>query len=286
MQRAQTGALMCLAMLAALHAGCGDDLGACDARAATQLVYSQSGLVATKGQALMHDSCGSAAFCHSESARGKARVGAPSGLDFDMLPLAIGWPNVVTRSQAIWASVLNGSMPPAGEGQRAVSSGNWSFDPQGRARAERLPPLSTTAGKAVLRNWLACGAPVVGETAVPLWVRPPASGDAAVPSDWAPIFTDIIEPRCATAGCHNTQTAAGGLTLVEACAAYAQLLEEDACGQARLIPADGKSSLLDKLESSNPACGGPMPPAGSLDAADLQAIRAWIEAGAPAESCR
>lgn len=267
------------------QSGCGDDLGACDTNAAKQLVYSQAGLVATKGQALMHDSCGSAAFCHSEGAKGEARLGAPQRLDFDMLPLATGWPSVVTHSKAIWASVLDGSMPPEGEGQRAVSNGNWSFDPEGRAGAQRLPPLSTRAGKAVLRNWLACGAPVVGDTVVPSWTRAPVLSDAGALSDWSALFTQIIAPRCATAGCHNTQTKAGGLALAEECAAYTALLEKDACGKPRLVPSNADSSLLDKLESSKPACGGPMPPAGSLDAPELNAIRAWVEAGAPAESC-
>lgn len=192
----------------------------------------------------MHDSCGSAAFCHSEGAKGEARFGAPRRLDFDMLPLATGWPSVVTHSKAIWASVLDGSMPPEGEGQRAVSNGNWSFDPAGRAEADRLPSLSTRAGKAVLRNWLACGAPVVGDTVVPPWTRAPVSGDAGALSDWSALFSEIIAPRCATAGCHNTQTKAGGLSLNEECAAYAALLEQDACGTPRLIPSDSAAVLL------------------------------------------
>ncbi len=269
-----------------LLSACGDELGKCNSRAAKQLVYSQVGEVATKGQALMHDSCGSAAFCHAQNAKGEARFGAPRGLDFDMLPLATGWPTVVEHAQAIWASVLDGSMPPDGQGQRAVSNGNWSFDPEGLAEAERLPPLSTDAGKAILRNWLACGAPIVGDTGVPAWAHPPSAADAGALDDFGGIFSEILKPRCATAGCHNAQTAAGDLTLVDECESYQQLLAKSACGgKPRLVPLDGKSVLLDKLESSQPRCGAPMPPAGSLDATELNAIRAWVEAGAKAESC-
>src|SRR5262245_25829433 len=76
----------------ALASACKDsELGACDPEAAEQLVYGRGGLIATKGQALVHDSCGNAAFCHSAGATGHARFGAPAGMDFDMLPAPKGW---------------------------------------------------------------------------------------------------------------------------------------------------------------------------------------------------
>jgi hypothetical protein len=43
--------------------------------------------------------------------------------------------------------------------------------------------------------------------------------------------------------------------------------------------------LLDKLQSTTPSCGGPMPPTGQLDAASVDAVRAWIVAGAPGPKC-
>jgi len=55
---------------AALTSGCGgEDLGECDLAAAEEMVFSQQGLVATKGQALLHDTCGNGAFCHSSAWR-------------------------------------------------------------------------------------------------------------------------------------------------------------------------------------------------------------------------
>ena len=70
--------------VALLAVGCKSELGPCDTEAARELVYSRDGMVATQGQALMHDSCGGAAFCHARGAEKAARLGAPAGMDFDM----------------------------------------------------------------------------------------------------------------------------------------------------------------------------------------------------------
>lgn len=272
-----------LSIAATSLAACGDDLGPCDEAAASQLVYSDTGLVATKGQALMHDSCGAASFCHSRNAKGKDRFGVPKGLDFDMLPTPQGWPTVIEHRDDIWASILDGSMPPEGEGQRSVTRGNWSYDPYRSNDAQMLPTVTSKAGKAVLRNWLACGAPVSGQTRAPAWLVPDAEADL---TDWQGIFDTIMRPQCATAsGCHNSATA-GGLVLVDACDAYRQVLEVGNCeGQPRVTPGDVSSPFLNKMEASSPTCGGPMPPSGSLPEAQVAAIRAWIEAGAPAVKC-
>ncbi len=253
---------VCL-LVSCLWMACGDELGECDRPAAKQLVYGRNGLVATKGQALLHDSCGNAAFCHSSKAEGKDRYGAPSGLDFDTLPSPIHWPKVVDHRAEIWSAVLDGTMPPDGVGLRVVGNNEWSFDPERRDASERLGPLTSKEGKGALRNWLACGAPVVTETEIPVWAQP--GTDGGVLSDWGPIFTQVMRPKCATAGCHNSKSA-GDLVLLDECEAYAQ--------------------LLDKLESKQPACGAPMPPAGPLPEVELRAIRDWVEGGAPAANCK
>lgn len=267
-----------------LGSACGDDLGTCDTAAAHELVYGQNGLVATKGQALMHDSCGSAAFCHAANAEGTNRYGAPKGLNFDTLPLPTHWPEIVAHRGSIWSTVKDGTMPPEGVGQRALSTNDWAFDPERSANAARLKPLTSRESKAALRNWLACGAPVVTATEVPVWARP--DSDAGGLTEWSEIFAQIMVPKCASAGCHNTP-AAGGLVLLEECEAYEQLLAPSLCGdKPRLVPGDGESYLLDKLESKSPACGAPMPPSSSLPAGELLAIRTWVEAMAPAPRCK
>jgi hypothetical protein len=74
--------------------------------------------------------------------------------------------------------------------------------------------------------------------------------------------------------------------MLQECEAYAQLLQAGTCeGRVRLEPGSGDSYLLDKLESNEPACGSPMPPLGPLPADVLTGVRAWVEAGAPAQNC-
>jgi hypothetical protein len=268
--------------LGALSA-CGSELGECDREAANELVYSSTWKVATKGQALMHDSCGNASFCHSAGARGPERVGAPFGMDFDMLPLAKGWPEVVDQREEIWRTVDQESMPPDGVGKEKQGNGDWSFDHWRRKDSERLPGLHTSTGKAAMRNWLACGAPVLKETEVPLWARPTADTDLA---DWSGIHQTLIKGRCATGGCHNAGTRAGGLDLTDECLGYQALFENsESCGGApRLTAPDLNSSFFQQLARQS-TCGDPMPPDDPLTEPELQVIREWIVGGALAKNC-
>jgi hypothetical protein len=279
--------LISLSSLASLVSGCAPDLGPCDMGAASEVVYSPQGLVATKGQALVYNSCGQGAFCHSANAKGSARYGVPLGLDFDMLPSPTGWPEVANRRADIWQSVTRGDMPPGHAGATKTGNTLWSFDARQRKDAPQLPALLTNDGKAALRNWLACGAPVVARTQVPTWALPPSDDDAggAGPSDWHQVYASIIKPTCAVSGCHDA-SASGGLSMTDECGAYTHLLETGACGRKRVVPGDGSSLLLTKLESRMPSCGGGMPVAGALPMAATAQVRAWVEAGAHATVCK
>lgn len=270
---------------------CGEDLGDCDMQAAQQLVYGRDGLVATKGQALMHDSCGNAAFCHSSAAKGDKRYGAPAGMDFDMMP-PTGWPEVADARETIWSAVSDGDMPPGARGRSVAGNGDWVFDEHRRKGAEHLPPLSTAEGKAVLRNWLACSAPVVGKIHVPSWSQPSVGDDedggAGAPT-WSTVYQQVIQSNCALSGCHNASGAksSGGLDMSTLCGARDALLEKGCDGKPRVRAGDGDSLLLDKIESKKPRCGGPMPPpAGGLSANAIDVVRAWIEGGAKAPECK
>lgn len=268
-------------VLVAVVSAC-NDLGPCDSEAARELVYGRGDLVATKGQALMHDSCGQGAFCHSAGASGRARRGAPKGMDFDMLPRAKGLGDVLKHREAIWETVREGTMPPAGF---AVGDGDWTFSAFRSDDEARLPPLSTEVGKAAFRNWLACGAPVVVETSVPDWAKPPIGGAV---SSWTELHRDVIVPRCAFSGCHDSRSAgiAGELDLSDVCGARRALLESGPCGAPRVKPGDAASLLIDKVENAAPRCADPMPPpSGGLRAAEIASLRAWIEEGARAEDC-
>jgi len=154
------------ALLLTLLGGCVSQVGTdCDEPAARTIVYTadDQGLPMYAGQALIHQSCGYGAFCHTESPVAE-RYGVPAGLDFDM-ELAVGSDDVerLRRGQrrvyehrdSIWTEVKARRMPPPGVGAQVVAGGPSFLD---------LPALDSAEGRQILHNWLACGAPVVERT--------------------------------------------------------------------------------------------------------------------------
>jgi hypothetical protein len=238
-------------ILTVFVSGCGSELGKCEEPAAKELVYGRGNLVATKGQALIHDSCGQGAFCHSSAAKRSARQGAPATLDFDMVPRAIGLANVLRNRELIWDSIVDRTMPPKGY---AVGDSDWSFSITRGKDEARLPAIHTDEGKAIVRNWLACGAPIVTDTGVPSWVQ---AGGGLGDGSWSDLHRNLIAPRCAISGCHDARGASlsGNLDLTESCASRAALLKTGTCGQVRVKPGDASSFLIDKIESTTPRCG-------------------------------
>jgi hypothetical protein len=321
---AQRFAALC--SLAAMSAGvgaCDEDLGACDEAAANELVYGRSGLVATKGQALTHDSCGQGSTCHSSAAKGESKHGVPADLLFDMLPRPTGVNRILSQRDNMWDSVTSGQMPPK---EYAVGDGDWRFDVD-RLGMEKLPALSTDEGKGILRNWLACGAPVVVDTKIPSWSTKPAPVAATPSSEWTGLHQDL-RLHCSNGSCHNGSpsqaTPPGWLTLPEGnarpaqtdagaalssgqisvpfgageCEVYRWLMYgRDVCQQRLVVGSDPSASgLVDKLENATPLCGAPMPPAEPMEASDkasraiaMQAltkrIKDWIGQGALAPQC-
>jgi hypothetical protein len=198
-----------------------------------------------------------------------------------MLPRASGLRKVLRHREEIWDTVHEGTMPPKGF---AVGDGDWAFSVERAEGGSRLPALSTETGKAALRNWLACGAPVVVDTSVPGWARPSGGGGAS----WDDLHSDVIVPRCAFSGCHDTRgaTLAGDLDLSDLCGARRALFETGPCGERRVIAGDASSLLVDKIASAEPRCGDPMPPpAGGLSEQEVTSLRAWVVDGALAEGC-
>ena len=89
------------------------------------------------------------------------RYGVPFGLDFDMnLAADKTHADVLARGQRIayrWRHVIyqhvdHDKMPPPGIGEEVVEVGTPFVG---------LPPISSAEGKEKLRNWLACGLPVI-----------------------------------------------------------------------------------------------------------------------------
>ena len=254
------------------QAGCGPGLGECD-MAALALTNDVALSQPYTGQQLVNQSC-AAGRCHSETAKGADRIGAPAGLNFDVVPADVSDPEITRiirgeshvdeNAEEMWEWIDDGMMPP--EGQRT--------------------PLSS-ANKEIVRNWLACGAPVVRQ---PL---------PAVSSDWASLFP-TLDTTCGA--CHNATSLTGPwLAQGDACATRANLLAGmatgPACGMtgAKLVVASSPdtSLLLQKLEAPMPSCGDPMPPgrgAGlaptAIPASAIAApLRMWIADGAPAPGC-
>lgn len=147
-------------VLSGALSGC-DDLGPCDEAAAREVVYTDDaqGLPAYAGQALLTQSCGGGSFCHASNATD--RHGAPAGLDFDLLLASSAAETEHLRSlqmvvfrhrDAIWRSIERGTMPPGKIGETISELG---------APHRGLPSLDSSEGREILRNWLACGVPVV-----------------------------------------------------------------------------------------------------------------------------
>jgi len=158
--------------------------GECDESAARSVVYADDALgqPAYAGQALINRSCGAGAFCHSEGA--SDRLGAPFGMDFDLsLASDAESSERLRRAQAevhrlgrwVLLEVQQETMPP-GE----VGAGVEAAGPQYRD----LPALHSPEGEETLRNWLACGSPVVERTSAdrPAGVAPVGAIVAARPT--------------------------------------------------------------------------------------------------------
>lgn len=173
--------------------GCTDEVGSCDDDAQGEDTVLVNGAVQFGGQAIMNQAC---AGCHSSTAKGAARQGAPAGLDFDLLPIDPEDPSLVdgTKMNAdrtvvvnvkpaalaglrerrrrvfedrntIWQQVKEGMMPPPGsafDGFRTLSNIIGTSDGAPcKADVGPLAPLSRKSSRDVLRKWLACSAPVV-----------------------------------------------------------------------------------------------------------------------------
>ncbi|KPK16001.1 MAG: hypothetical protein AMJ62_07385 [Myxococcales bacterium SG8_38] len=211
---------------------------------AFDLVYNSiDGRPMFEGQALVQASCGNGSFCHAPSAVGAGRIGVPAGLDFDV-QLACTDPSVdptcanlqpcegagaqspycerLERLQsnrdttASWGGdimneIRDGTMPPGAAGEQVQNDTPWI-----RPNLTELPRLDTKEGRDIVRNWLACGAPVVARTEIAptpqnelapcqsledeVCVYSGPQGDLPDPT-WSSIYWSLIFTQCVT--CHG-----------------------------------------------------------------------------------
>lgn len=298
-------------------AGCAATVGSdCDEDRARTPVYDSGGNPAYPGQALINGAC---TQCHAEGLR--MRRGAPAGLDFN-LTLVTATDAATAEEQArlllrtqgivhrhrdlIYGQVAGGAMPPPDT--VAIEISGFEYE-DGTA----LPGLASAEGQEELRNWLACGSPLVERTAVspmPCSTNADcnvtrfcdtsmgqcvgvgdvvASRGVAIDPQWSTIHPFIIT-TCATAGCHDATSRQSGLDLSDRAMAYTALTSTApgamsiSCGGSTanyVVPGMPDESLfLSKVESDTPLCGSRMPFGMPLSETQLTAIRQWIMMGA------
>ena len=160
-----------LLLAAAPLVACEPDLGECDPDLARALYYDGAGPPAYGGQALMDVGCGAGGnYCHAPAATGETRFGAPLGYDLDVRPaltpedldrLADSHARVRSDPTFIWGEVESGRMPPPEPSRSAALGGAAVYVD---ASGNPLPAIATPEADRMLRNWLACDAPVVETT--------------------------------------------------------------------------------------------------------------------------
>jgi hypothetical protein len=326
---AAASAATALAGALALGGCSGEDLGACDAFRARQVAFALpfpgdvtglAGQPMFEGQALVTASCGGGVFCHAEVSP-QQRLGVPAGLDLDFRlacdarapaePCTQASSERLARAkrvgyrhrQDILDAVADGSMPPGALG-RDIRARSPRFE---RADGSPLPELDTPEGRDILRNWLACGLPVVdrAEDATALSPAGAYCGDAALgdcvrgsprvitPPEpkWSSIYERVIVPQCVS--CHGPGPTdyrpEHKLDLSTMEIAYTQMVGATAMGgfcndrpQQHVVPGNPAESLLIlKMEPGDPPCGERMPLDGPyLPDTVIEPIRQWIAAGA------
>ena len=288
-------------VVALLLTGCEADLGTCDMTAATQLVYSSDGTPYYEGQALVQQSC-AGSFCHVSTATGMNRFGAPHGLDFDvnvLVPqsqstsvsaLQAGVAKIRDEANDMYGEIDDGAMPPGAKGDRPLQS--WTHADKSAAALD----IRTDQGKTIVRNWLACQAPVVaGVTGAPqtgithsVILDPMTVTSSATFSSF---YNSVLTPKCLS--CHTAGGPFSAMTPLDfttPATAYASLFNKDSsttgmCGGRKLItPGNCDTSLLYEKLLQPPAaivCGARMPLTGDpVPAAMLTPLCDWIKAGA------
>jgi hypothetical protein len=243
--------------------GCGTDLGECDMAALGG--SNMPGMLSPHtGQIAVNTSCASGR-CHSQSATGENRVGAPAELNFDVVPVDLsdaervkvtkGATKVQDEKEEMWELIDSGDMPP--EGQRAAPS---------------------AADKEAIRNWLACGAEVV---------MAPATSTPTT-ADLTSIYTSL---KNTCSACHSVGPDNNFLSGTQ-CDMYNALVGKTSMGSVcksnalpLVVPSNPDGSLfLQKMSSATPPCGSSMPlgaqPLIQIAPGVVQAVREWIMAGA------
>jgi mono/diheme cytochrome c family protein len=306
-------------LAAAMHLlGCSEDVGTCEDRNEGRDTVLVGSSVQYAGQAIMNQSCANNG-CHSSTAKGPARSGAPANLDFDLRPAKAGDESengdgdvvaeisekeleglrkrqhrVVDLRNDIWDQVKKDLMPPDGmfaplrELKRVFTTDEADDVCTGK---DMFSPITDSETKEVLRNWLACGAPIVETNTELVQARTPGTVGYQYPmceataegNTLAAVQTRIFDEYCA--GCHP---GTNDLDLSSVAASYAALVDDDgdACnGKPFVTKGDPENSYIYEIVAEEePGCHAQMPLTGDpLTAEELKLISDWIEEGAVRE---
>lgn len=334
--------------LCALLPGCGgsshgkgepESLGECDERAARKLRVGADGKIEYAGQAILNASCASGE-CHDSTASSQARHSAPEGVNFDLEParvlsaddpdstlsaglhvdakaletLRVNQERVYELRDQLWERVQDGTMPPrddAGMQHRKAIAGrgvlvtdSTSCEPE----KDDAAPIVDAKTQEMLRNWLACGAPLVesSDRAVRVSVlgQDPAGMPGTVgqqmpvctvscddPLAFDALYAAVFAPFC-TVGCHEPAGIAPALDLSNADVAYDSLLNStgssedcNAKPEALVVPKSASMSyLIAKMGGSDISslklCGGAEPFGQPKLDCGVRQVAAWITHGA------
>jgi hypothetical protein len=221
----------------------------------------------------------------------------------------------------IWRQLKDGLMPPSGvgEGFRDVSKTTSFYYPGAGPDKTATGCTRVSAGfdevnrdpaRETLREWLACGAPIVEITAPPCAGAPdgkclpkPVAGTvgdqfpecalAMQEATFENVYSTVFEGAgCTSSACHGAPAKTSNFDLSSIDAAYTQLVGADGKGQPQPCPVNmdpyvtpgdpDKSYLVAKCTmGATNICGGTMPLGGALSPALLKVLSDWIAAGAP-----
>jgi hypothetical protein len=339
MQRRGFWFVLLPALVSVLAAGC-DDLGTCDDPARGRTTVKVGTTVMYAGQAIMLRSCANG--CHSSGAKGAFRRGAPAGLDFDLNPiegstllrapdggvvavtvdgveasgLRARQRTVFDERELIWEQVDKGLMPPESGLKALIGIVRAAFASDGTCpETGELGNLDNA--KPELRNWLACGTPIVETNSPELPLVVPATTAAAqeraagaaayagatgyqLPAckgggggtSFEDVYDDVFVAEGCSAGiCHGGSAPIAGFDLGTIDKAYASLLgagqgAPQTCGtntDVYVKPGDPDGSYIMakiKANAAKPPCGGYMPNENGASAGAAALLRAWIMEGA------
>lgn len=93
------------------------------------------------------------------------------------------------------------------------------------------------------------------------------------------IESQLIRPRCATTGCHDTSTRAGSLDLQSPNIGARLLSQMSTCMGRPLIDSANRSGsyFVSKVAESTPSCGARMPlGAPPFNASEIACVRTWV----------